>query len=119
MHDQLERYTADQLLAPAAQTTILRQTLHRAGVHWHDYYELVYVVEGTAEHVVNGVPHPIGPGSLFLLTPAVAFVVDRAYLFDGFFVWTAGYAVFSWFGVRPDERRAFYAEHRRWRAAVR
>ena len=70
MHDQLERYTADQLLAPAAQTTILRQTLDRAGVHWHDYYELVYVIDGTAEHVVNGVPHPIGPGSLFLLTPA-------------------------------------------------
>jgi AraC-like DNA-binding protein len=70
VHDQLERYTADQLLVPASQTTILRQQLGRTGVHWHDYYELVYVLEGTAEHVVNGVPHAIGPGDLFLLTPA-------------------------------------------------
>jgi phosphatidylserine synthase len=56
---------------------------------------------------------------LFLITPAVAFALDRAYLFDAFFVWTFGYALLGWFGVRPDERKAFYAEHRRWRDAVR
>jgi phosphatidylserine synthase len=55
---------------------------------------------------------------LFVLTPAVAFVVDRVYLFDAFFVWTAGYACLGWFGVRPDERKAFYVEHARWRRAV-
>lgn len=55
----------------------------------------------------------------FVLTPIVLFVADRAYLFDAFFIWTAGYACLGWFGVRPDERRAFYEEHRRWRAAVR
>jgi AraC-like DNA-binding protein/quercetin dioxygenase-like cupin family protein len=70
VYDQLERYTADQLLVSASQVTILRQDLDRTGVHWHDYYELVYVIEGTADHVVNGVPHPLSPGSLFLLTPA-------------------------------------------------
>jgi len=70
VHDQLERYTADQLLVPATQTTILHQQLDRTGVHWHDYYELVYVLDGTAEHVVNGVHHELGPGSMFLLTPA-------------------------------------------------
>jgi len=70
VRDSLERYTADQLLVPTAETTILYQQLHRTGVHWHDYYELVYVIEGTAEHVVNGVSHAVGPGSMFLLTPA-------------------------------------------------
>jgi AraC-like DNA-binding protein/mannose-6-phosphate isomerase-like protein (cupin superfamily) len=70
VRDQLERYTADQLLLPATQTTILHQELDRTGVHWHDYYELVYVLEGTAEHVVNGVAHELAPGSMFLLTPA-------------------------------------------------
>jgi AraC-like DNA-binding protein len=67
---QLERFTADRLLAPAAHTTVLYQSVDRIGVHWHDYYELVYVLEGTAEHVANGVPHTIAPGTLFLLTPA-------------------------------------------------
>jgi AraC-like DNA-binding protein len=68
--DHPERYTVDQLLVPASQATILRQELDRTGVHWHDYYELVYVVAGTAEHVVNGVSYQIAPGSLFMLTPA-------------------------------------------------
>lgn len=70
MYVQLERFTADRLLAPAAQTTVLRQSVERIGVHWHDYYELVYVLAGTAEHVANGVSHAVGPGTVFLLTPA-------------------------------------------------
>jgi AraC-like DNA-binding protein len=39
-------------------------------VHWHDYYELGYVLEGHAAHVVNGVSHAAGPGTVFLLSPA-------------------------------------------------
>jgi AraC-like DNA-binding protein len=70
LRDQLERYTAEKLLVPATQTTILRQQLGRTSVHWHDYYELVYVRSGTAEHVVNGVPYRLVPGSAFMLTPA-------------------------------------------------
>ncbi|MDQ1489386.1 MAG: hypothetical protein QOJ23_1900, partial [Actinomycetota bacterium] len=35
-----------------------------------------------------------------------------------FFVGAAGYAAVGWFPVRPDERRAFYAEYRRWSAAL-
>jgi AraC-like DNA-binding protein len=70
VRDQLERYTADQLLVQATQTTILHQQLDRTGVHWHDYYELVYVLDGAAEHVVNGVHHQLAAGSMFLLTPA-------------------------------------------------
>jgi AraC-like DNA-binding protein len=43
--------------------------LRSIGVHWHDFYELVYVVHGNAEHSVNGVREQVGPGSVFLLTP--------------------------------------------------
>ena len=38
-------------------------------VHWHDYYEFSYVLDGTAEHIVNGVSKPIERGSAFLLSP--------------------------------------------------
>ncbi|HEV7536802.1 MAG TPA: CDP-alcohol phosphatidyltransferase family protein [Acidimicrobiia bacterium] len=54
----------------------------------------------------------------FIAAPAVMFVFDRPYLFDVFFVATAGYALTGWFPVRPEERRAFYAEYRRWSAAL-
>ena len=50
----------------------------------------------------------------FLAAPIVLYLLDRRYLFDVFFVGTAGYAATGWIPVRPDERRAFYAEYRRW-----
>ena len=54
----------------------------------------------------------------FIAAPAVMYLFDRAYLFDVFFVGTAGYALLGWFPVHPDERRAFYAEYRRWSARL-
>jgi AraC-like DNA-binding protein len=67
---RLERYTLEGLLVPAAQIRVLHQRLRRAQVHWHDFYELAYVLDGTARHTVNGTEHSLGPGSAFMLTPA-------------------------------------------------
>lgn len=66
----LLRYTKDQFLVPAASIRVLRQRFARAEVHWHDFYEMVYVLHGTARHVINGVPLRLAPGSAFILTPA-------------------------------------------------
>ncbi len=70
MHDQLERFTADTLLPPAAQVSVRRQQVRRVDVHWHDFYELVHVTGGRACHRVNGVGYVLGPGATVLLTPA-------------------------------------------------
>jgi AraC-like DNA-binding protein len=40
------------------------------GVHWHDFYELVFVVGGTATHTVGGTSRTLARGSAFMLTPA-------------------------------------------------
>jgi AraC-like DNA-binding protein len=66
----LERYTADSLLAPAAQVSVTRQQVRRVDVHWHDFYELVHVTGGRAVHRLNGTPGELLAGSTFLLTPA-------------------------------------------------
>lgn len=66
----LLRYTRDQFLVPEAQIRVLWQRFAQAEVHWHEFYELVYVLDGSARHVVNGTEHRLGPGSAFLLTPA-------------------------------------------------
>jgi AraC-like DNA-binding protein len=68
--EQLERFTADALEVPESHIMVLRQRLRRADVHWHDFYELVLVLDGAARHVVNGAARMIGPGDAFLLTPA-------------------------------------------------
>ena len=70
MRDQLERYTTEALLTPAAQLSVTCQQVRRVEVHWHDFYELVHVTGGHALHRLNGTEHRLGPGSTFLLTPA-------------------------------------------------
>lgn len=39
-------------------------------LHWHEFYEMCVITEGTGTNVLNGVAHPLERGSLFLLTPA-------------------------------------------------
>jgi AraC-like DNA-binding protein len=70
VHDHLERYTAEELLAPTVQLSVMRHEVHQVDVHWHDFYELVHVTGGTAVHRLNGSPQQLVPGSTFLLTPA-------------------------------------------------
>jgi AraC-like DNA-binding protein len=73
----LERFAIETLLADPEQepapgpSRFLVQVpeLGHVPAHWHDYYELGYVLHGTADHVVNGVVERLGPGSAFLLSP--------------------------------------------------
>ncbi len=58
------------------------------------------------------------PVVAFLLSAPVTFLVARSYTFDVFFVGLLWFTVFGWFPVRPEERRAFYAEYRRWAAEL-
>jgi AraC-like DNA-binding protein/mannose-6-phosphate isomerase-like protein (cupin superfamily) len=66
----IERYSVDDLLARKSEIRVMAPRLGPVAVHWHDFYELGYVVDGSARHVVNGVEQVIRPGSAFLLSPA-------------------------------------------------
>jgi AraC-like DNA-binding protein/mannose-6-phosphate isomerase-like protein (cupin superfamily) len=66
----IERYSVDDLLARKSEIRVMAPRLGPVAVHWHDFYELGYVVDGSARHVVNGVEQAIRPGSAFLLSPA-------------------------------------------------
>src|SRR5215216_1033779 len=48
----------------------MRPQLRQVDVHWHDFYELCVVIEGSADHLLNGVSRRIGPGDAFLLSPS-------------------------------------------------
>ena len=54
----------------------------------------------------------------FLISPFVAFFTARDYTFDVMLLHAMVYVVAGWLPVMPDERRAFYAEYRRWAHAV-
>jgi AraC-like DNA-binding protein/quercetin dioxygenase-like cupin family protein len=38
-------------------------------LHWHEFYELTFILSGTGSHTVNGEAHALEAGVLFLLTP--------------------------------------------------
>jgi len=52
--------------------------------------------------------------AIFLLSTPVLFVVARRFTFDALFACMAGFALIGWIPVRPDERRDFFVEYRRW-----
>ena len=38
-------------------------------LHWHDYFEIEIITEGSGTYIFNGEPHPITKGVAYLLTP--------------------------------------------------
>lgn len=38
-------------------------------LHWHDYFEIELIYEGTGQHIVNGTTQPLMRGDAYLLTP--------------------------------------------------
>lgn len=54
----------------------------------------------------------------FLIVPLTTFFVARRYTFDVLFIHLFIYAGLGWLPVLPEERKAFYAEYRRWAALV-
>jgi AraC-like DNA-binding protein len=55
----------------SADFLLLRQSLDtKYGLHWHDFYELTFVLAGKGSQILNGKPHQLQPGTFFFLTPA-------------------------------------------------
>lgn len=70
IENAVERYLVDHLAPHDAAVTVLLQELAGVDVHWHDFYELVYVISGVARHRLNGQEHTVRAGSIVMLTPA-------------------------------------------------
>jgi AraC-like DNA-binding protein len=68
---QPTRLTNDEFMP---QNLSLRMYYHAlcepVPLHWHEFYEMSFIQAGEGSHILNGIPHPLVPGSLFLLTPA-------------------------------------------------
>jgi len=37
--------------------------------HWHEFYEMEYIIDGSGEYIVDGISHTVSPGMLFFMTP--------------------------------------------------
>ena len=65
-----QRLTESELIGNPASFQVFRTSLKEPyPLHWHEFYELTFIISGTGSHIVNGETHPLAAGVLFLLTP--------------------------------------------------
>ncbi|BBH19076.1 hypothetical protein Back11_04210 [Paenibacillus baekrokdamisoli] len=71
VHRTPERLMNEQYMPASSPYQIFLHAIeHTIITHWHEFYEMAFVVSGTGTHVRNGVPSRIEKGSVFLMTPA-------------------------------------------------
>ena len=65
-----QRLTESELIGNPASFQVFRTSLKEPyPLHWHEFYELTFIISGAGSHTVNGEAHALAPGVLFLLTP--------------------------------------------------
>lgn len=65
-----ERLSNDTYMGLASPFRMFRHTLTSdIALHWHEFYELAFVISGEGAHVLNGSAARLAPGTVFLLTP--------------------------------------------------
>ena len=67
---EMERLSNDQFMPPSAFRLFHHRLHERVEIHWHEFFEMAFVVAGEGVHLLNGTAYPLARGSLFLLTPA-------------------------------------------------
>ncbi|WP_219838040.1 helix-turn-helix domain-containing protein [Paenibacillus sp. R14(2021)] len=66
-----QRLLNDSYMTLASPVRLFRHRIDgRIDTHWHEFFEMGFVVAGSGTHILNGVAMPLSRGSVFLLTPA-------------------------------------------------
>ncbi len=65
------RLLAKDNIQAADMATARKHTLQNCyPLHWHDFFELEFVLSGTGTQTLNGVVYPMRPGTAYFLSPA-------------------------------------------------
>ncbi|MBO9610385.1 MAG: helix-turn-helix domain-containing protein [Paenibacillaceae bacterium] len=70
MNDQPVRLTNDMYMPSSSFGVFHTLNSTPTELHWHEFYEMSFIIAGTGRHELNGSTLPLVPGSLFLLSPA-------------------------------------------------
>ena len=65
----MKRFTRERHVGKIGITVSEKRIHGDYKTHWHEFYEIEYIIEGTGDYVIDGENHPIEPGMLFLMTP--------------------------------------------------
>ncbi|GCE24098.1 AraC family ligand binding domain-containing protein [Dictyobacter kobayashii] len=69
-HTALKRLSSTDHMGADLPLHIYRQSLYGqgGGVHWHEFYEVGFILAGHGQHILNGSAYPVQRGSCFMLT---------------------------------------------------
>lgn len=65
----IRKYTKQYEIPNDKAVVVKNHVCGRSRIHWHDYFEIEYIVDGTGEYTVDGTSYTIKPGMLFFMTP--------------------------------------------------
>ena len=66
----IRRYTKDDYINWENNIYIEKKFVEKScPIHWHDHYEIEYIVSGSGKQVLNGVEYPLCAGMIHFLTP--------------------------------------------------
>ena len=69
MNSTFYRHPFQGNLSEEQKIKVYERSTPSVSTHWHDFYELELILEGTGTMNVNGTEHPLAPNTLYLLTP--------------------------------------------------
>ena len=67
---QIQMYTQKDRMKYENIDASIKDMFGKVRTHWHDYYEIELVLEGSGTYVVDGEGYDMKRGDLFFLTPA-------------------------------------------------
>ena len=65
----MNRFTKEQYIGEKPISSSRKRICGNAAAHFHNFYEIEYVIRGSGEYIINGKSVPCSDGMLFFMTP--------------------------------------------------
>lgn len=67
--NMIRQYTKQYEIPNDKAVVVKNHVKGRSRTHWHDYFEMEYIVDGVGEYMVDGTIYTVKPGMMFFMTP--------------------------------------------------
>ncbi|MBQ2613925.1 MAG: helix-turn-helix domain-containing protein [Clostridia bacterium] len=65
----IELYTTQQNITKHDISAEKKHIFGDFATHWHDFFEIEFILSGSGEYAIDGLSYPIKPGMIFFMTP--------------------------------------------------
>ncbi|MDO4743786.1 MAG: AraC family transcriptional regulator [Clostridia bacterium] len=65
----IQRFTKQQNITDNDISVQRKRIYGTFDMHWHEFFEIEYIIEGSGEYCIDGITYQIRPGMIFFMTP--------------------------------------------------